>query len=103
MESTPTDAETARAELARLLEDRGRAGRVFYTVVPGLLALGTVWGAMSAGGLGLGILAGGLGVWSLGTAVGLIPAPAPSARYYPKHDRIKYLEGFLAEKEKPGR
>ena len=101
---TPTDLALAEKELAALKKRMRKGAHMFWSVIPGLLALALLvfgWGEMKSGAW---MFFGVFVVWSLGTAAGFIP-PGPWPRRYDTenlHERIAYLEGFIrgAEKKK---
>ncbi len=95
MTHDPQTVAEARAELETLRAARARSGRVFYSVVPGLLG-GALVVLSWKGPVGAALLGAILCLWAAGTALGLVPAPSPPSRYDTTLERIRFLEGFLA-------
>lgn len=94
----PASLEAARAELAELRIDRARTGRVFWTFVFALLGVLGFYLALTREVVFHWYLAAGGGALALATLTNVIRLGAPS-RHYIYHDRIQYLEGFLAAAE----
>lgn len=99
----PVDILSAKQELAAVKKKMRKSARVFWSLMPGALAIFILifgWGDMR---IGVWVLVGVLVVWSLGTMLSVIP-PGPWPRKYDPdnlHERVAYLEGFIrAAKEK---
>ncbi len=93
MQSRPNTMEAARDELARLRDERRRAGRFFWAFIPLGIGVPLIILGDNAGTAVMGLA---FAVWGGGTALGFIPAANPPSRYYPDTNRIRYLEGYVA-------
>ncbi|MEK7102004.1 MAG: hypothetical protein AAB912_00040, partial [Patescibacteria group bacterium] len=78
---TPTDLALAEKELAALKKRMRKGAHMFWSVIPGLLALALLVFGLIDGKVGVWVLFGICAVWSLGTLVGFIP-PGPWPHKY---------------------
>jgi hypothetical protein len=89
----PANRAAAEAELTRLLSERDRVRRVFFTVLAAGAAVGLSWIAPPHS-VGIWCIVGLLGFLAVGTGFGLIAPPKP--RSHPHQARIDLLERYLA-------
>ena len=90
-----------RAELEELRTAERNTGRLFFTAIPGLVALGTLILYLNDHDPKLLVLIVPLALLSLAAATNLVRFAAPH-RFTDIHERIARKEGELAALEKKG-